>query len=158
MTEQPATAWDRAARSHARWRVLARPERITALVYAGGFLGVVLVALWLDPDPRGVGTHEQLGLPPCTTQLLFHIPCPFCGMTTAFSLMVHGQPAGAFYCQPAGAVGFVMGALVALGAALVAATGRFPTIAARLFRSKTVWAVGISIILAAWIYKIVTFV
>lgn len=49
------------------------------------------VALLLNPDPRGFGTHQQLGLPPCTFRLLFGYPCPGCGMTTCFAHFVRGQ-------------------------------------------------------------------
>jgi hypothetical protein len=49
------------------------------------------VALWLDPDPRGYGTHQRLGLPPCTFRVLYHLPCPSCGMTTSFSHFIRGQ-------------------------------------------------------------------
>ena len=45
----------------------------------------------LNPDPRGYGTHQQLGLPPCTFRLLFSRPCPGCGMTTSFSYFVRCQ-------------------------------------------------------------------
>ena len=27
---------------------------------------------WLPPDPRGYGTHQQLGLPPCTMKMLLY--------------------------------------------------------------------------------------
>ncbi|MEJ2421337.1 MAG: hypothetical protein P8018_06370 [Acidobacteriota bacterium] len=36
--------------------------------YAGawlGFLAVMLLAHHLVPDPAGLGTHTELGLPPC---------------------------------------------------------------------------------------------
>jgi len=49
------------------------------------------IAFLLNPDPRGYGTHQQLGLPPCTFQLLFGRHCPGCGMTTSFSHFVRGQ-------------------------------------------------------------------
>lgn len=50
-----------------------------------------VVAFELDPDPRGFGTHEKLGLPPCTFRQLFGIPCPSCGMTTSISNFVRGR-------------------------------------------------------------------
>src|SRR3954447_16098360 len=62
--------------------------RSTRLVLAGVAvcLGTVLgVACWLRPDPRGMGTHQQLGLPPCTFYLYTDVPCPSCGMTTSFT-------------------------------------------------------------------------
>ncbi|HWL09088.1 MAG TPA: DUF2752 domain-containing protein [Planctomicrobium sp.] len=50
-----------------------------------------LVAWWLTPDPRGFGTHQQFGLPPCSLELFFGIPCPGCGSTTSFALFVKGD-------------------------------------------------------------------
>ena len=29
-----------------------------------GSLVILGIAVWLDPDPRGYGTHEELGLAP----------------------------------------------------------------------------------------------
>ncbi|HET6884185.1 MAG TPA: DUF2752 domain-containing protein [Pirellulales bacterium] len=49
------------------------------------------VAGWLRPDPNGFGTHQQLGLPPCTSVWLFGVRCPSCGMTTSWSHAVRGQ-------------------------------------------------------------------
>jgi hypothetical protein len=59
-------------------------------------LGLLLLAGFglagrLAPDPRGYGTHEQLGLPVCTFQMLSDLPCPSCGSTTAFAHFVRGQ-------------------------------------------------------------------
>ncbi|MCA8989916.1 MAG: DUF2752 domain-containing protein [Planctomycetaceae bacterium] len=57
------------------------------LVLLAGFL----LAASLAPAEQGYGTHQQLGLPPCTIQFLFGIPCPSCGMTTSFAWFVRGQ-------------------------------------------------------------------
>ena len=35
-----------------------------------------------------MGTHQQLGLPPCNFVTLTGYPCPACGMTTSFALLV----------------------------------------------------------------------
>ena len=59
----------------------------TAAILIFGFS----IALFLDPDPRGFGTHQQLGLPPCTFRLIFGYPCPGCGMTTCFAHFVRGH-------------------------------------------------------------------
>ncbi len=61
-----------------------------------GLWSVLLIAAFsvaaaLEPDPRGYGTHQSLGLPPCTFQFLLGIPCPSCGMTTSLSHFVRGQ-------------------------------------------------------------------
>jgi hypothetical protein len=49
------------------------------------------VAAGLEPDPRGYGTHQALGFPPCTFRELLGIPCPSCGMTTSVSNYVRGR-------------------------------------------------------------------
>ena len=67
---------------------------------------VLLIALWLTPRSSGYGTHEQLGLPPCTAMALGE-PCPACGMTTSVSNMAHGRPAEAFEAHPFGIIFFI---------------------------------------------------
>jgi hypothetical protein len=62
-------------------------------------LGLVIVfsiAVWLNPynaggEARRMETHRQLGLPPCTFKTVTGIPCPSCGMTTSFALLMHGD-------------------------------------------------------------------
>lgn len=70
---------------------LSRMEQVTLIL--AGLVGLTLLqlAVWLQPNPSGFGTHQQLGLPPCTFQFWFDIPCPSCGGTTAFAHFVRGQ-------------------------------------------------------------------
>ena len=49
------------------------------------------LAISLTPSPKGFGTHQSLGLPPCTFIVVFDIPCPSCGMTTSFANFVRGR-------------------------------------------------------------------
>lgn len=49
------------------------------------------VAASVSPDPRGFGTHQQFGLPPCTLRMLTGFPCPSCGATTSFAHFVRGE-------------------------------------------------------------------
>jgi len=65
-------------------------------------LGGFALAFMLTPNPRGFGTHESLGLPPCTFRALFGIPCPSCGMTTCFSHLMHGNVIPAFRANAGG--------------------------------------------------------
>lgn len=63
-----------------------------------GLVAGVVVALsaWLNPSPQGFGTHQQLGLPPCTFEAMTTVPCPGCGLTTSFAHMAHGHLLQAF--------------------------------------------------------------
>lgn len=65
----------------------------------------------LEPDPRGYGTHQSLGLPPCTMRAFFDIPCPGCGMTTSFSHIVRGNVTQALRANAGGVVLAVVCAL-----------------------------------------------
>lgn len=87
-----------------------------------GCIGVLGVARSLEPDPRGYGTHQQLSVYryPCSFVLTSGLPCPTCGMTTSFSLIMHGRFLTAFKVQPAGAV--LCLATVALTALALSAT------------------------------------
>jgi len=78
--------------------------RLAWLVVAVTCAVALGTARYLPPDPRGHGTHEALGMPPCSFMLISGIPCPTCGMTTAFSLVMHGRPWAALIAQPAGFV------------------------------------------------------
>jgi len=83
---------------------LGARARLAWLAVAIACATVLGIGAYLRPDPRGLGTHEALGLPPCSFVLTSGLPCPTCGMTTAYSLMLHGHPIQAFLAQPAGAV------------------------------------------------------
>lgn len=137
-----------------RWRPLEPIQRLSLLAWPLLFLATTGVGLWLTPDPRGIGTHRQLGFPPCTTQVVFGIPCPFCGMTTAFSHMAHGHVKESFRCHPVGALAFLAFAVSAAAALAFAAAGRCPAGMTRLLESKASWAVGLALVVAGWVYKI----
>lgn len=70
--------------------------RRVLLGIAGGLALVFAIAAWLDPydaegQPRRLETHTQIGLPPCTFYKLTGVPCPSCGLTTSFALLLHGD-------------------------------------------------------------------
>jgi hypothetical protein len=45
-----------------------------------------------DGSARTMETHMQLGLPPCTFKTMTGgVPCPSCGMTTSFALLIRGD-------------------------------------------------------------------
>jgi hypothetical protein len=70
--------------------------RAILLGLAGLLLGVFAIAIYINPyRPDGTAlreqTHRQLGLPPCTFRFATGLPCPSCGMTTSFALLVRGD-------------------------------------------------------------------
>jgi Protein of unknown function (DUF2752) len=70
--------------------------RIFLLILAVGFTAVIVIAALLRPytddgNARTMATHTQLGLEPCSMVVITGKPCPACGMTTSFSLLMHGD-------------------------------------------------------------------
>jgi hypothetical protein len=61
---------------------------------------VIALSLWLVPDDRGFGTHEQLGLDPCGYFVSTGKPCLTCGMTTAFALCSRLRWVSAYEANP----------------------------------------------------------
>src|SRR5262249_18836053 len=64
----------------------------------GGLIAVFTIAVLLNPynpdgTPKTMGTHTgpPLNLPDCTFKVMTGMPCPACGMTTSFSLLMHGD-------------------------------------------------------------------
>ena len=70
--------------------------------------GVTVVGAVLRPNPVGHGTHEQLGMPPCPSVLLFDRPCPGCGLTTSWSATIHGNLPFAFHAHPLGPLTYLL--------------------------------------------------
>lgn len=103
---------------------LNRWVRVLLVLLGVGLLAVFYTAWRLEPDPRGLGTHQQLGLPPCTFYRFTRIPCPSCGMTTSFSHLAHGDVLGSLQANPAGTVLAAMCLVVIPWSAVSALLGR----------------------------------
>lgn len=65
--------------------------RWLCLLSGVGVMTLLALARSLTPSPLGFGTHQQLGLPPCTSIFLWESRCPACGMTTSWALATHGD-------------------------------------------------------------------
>lgn len=97
---------------------------MVALIVLAAALSIFAISLYLAPDTRGHGTHEQLGLPPCGFLMATGFPCPSCGMTTSFALTMRGRWISAFLVQP---FGFLLATAVlaaAVGSIMVLKTGK----------------------------------
>jgi len=136
---------------------LRRPVvgRLSALGIALGCGAILALAATLHPDPRGYGTHAQLGLGTCGFLLQTGYPCPTCGMTTACADLVHGHVWRSFVDQPMGFVlslGTGVVGVVALAAVL---SGRVVWINwYRVSPVRVVWAFMV-LFVASWGFKIV---
>ena len=114
------------------------------------------VGLYLHPAADGLGTHEELGFPPCGMMVYVGLPCPTCGCTTAVTYLAHGNLPAAFVTQPFGALVGVLGFVgVALGG-LGLVTGRWfgPSLTRVNFYATHILVVSLLILLGAWAYKI----
>jgi hypothetical protein len=78
----------------------ARPRlrfwvRLCLVLIAVVLVGVFALAIWLDPYKDGrvwlEGTHQQFGLPQCTFKDVTGLPCPSCGMTSSFALLMRAD-------------------------------------------------------------------
>ena len=81
-------------------RKLARWVRGALAAMAFVFTAMLGAAAYIHPYgtdadgnevPKTMATHTQLGLQPCNMVVMTGKPCPACGMTTSFSLLVHGD-------------------------------------------------------------------
>ncbi len=142
-----------------RWAVAYRTprRRLIGAAVAVGAAAVLGVAAFLDPSPAGLGTHTSLNLPGCTWIAIMDVPCPTCGMTTAFAHAAIGDLAASLYTQP---LCFLL-AIAAAGALLVGSyvawTGsRVAAMFGALWgRSSGWWLAGLAV--GAWVFKILTY-
>ncbi|MGE0143394.1 MAG: DUF2752 domain-containing protein [Planctomycetota bacterium] len=109
-------------------------DRLIALLVVALAIASVVTLSFTSPDARGHGTHEQLGMIPCSWPILYGRPCPTCGVTTAAAHVVHLAPIEALRTQPFGALLAIVGLWFAaialralwLGESLVARVSVWP--------------------------------
>lgn len=115
---------------------------------------VLGIAAWLEPSPTGMGTHMQLRMPPCGWIAIADLPCPTCGMTTAFAHAANGHLVQSFLAQPLGCILALSAAMIWLLCIQVAITGsRLGGAVAGLWSRHVAWALAFAVV-AAWAYKI----
>ncbi len=92
---------------------------------AVGILGLFAVARIIVPAAKGYGSHQSLGLPPCTSVALLGMRCPTCGMSTAWANFVRGRWAMAVRANVTG-LALAIGAVpVGIWLMLAAVEGRW---------------------------------
>lgn len=132
-------------------------ERITVASLSLAALSLLAVAAWLQPSSAGIGTHTQLGIPTCSWPMAMGLPCPSCGMTTAFALAADGRFIDSARAQPIGFVLAVATAGFAVVAGYSALTGsRMLGAITSAMSGRFWWMFGAAVFLA-WGYKILVF-
>lgn len=130
-------------------------EHWLVLGFALGAVGLLVVlGVLVDPDPRGFGTHERLGLPTCKPMEWWSVPCPGCGVTTSVTLAAHGHFLAALVNQPFGLVTALALPVFSGWAVVGAVRGR--NLARELSRWRIGWwaaALG-GLMVVSWIYKL----
>jgi hypothetical protein len=124
---------------------------LVVLFLGAGGLGLA----GLEPDPRGFGTHQQLGFPGCTLRTLFGIPCPGCGVTTSLALFARGRIVESAVVQP---VGFALGmVLMGVAAWLTLSAGFGRSVVIRRPETLAAWvAVGLAVLaMIVWLIRLI---
>ncbi len=148
-----------------RWPRASGAERIAWLILFVGLVTTLSLARHLTPDPRGIGTHEQIPLiggflPPCGfvvwSEQTFGkaYPCPSCGFTTTFTLAMHAQPWAAFKNQPFGFLVFCLFVTLVPVAFSCFALSISPLRATDHWRWRWIFLIGGALWVAGWLYKI----
>ncbi len=82
------------------------------------------------------------------------LPCPTCGMTTAFANTVRGRFWAAFLAQPTGLI-LCLATTGACGAALFALwRGRWPTLRIKYLSPDRLFLALLVLLIAGWAFKI----
>lgn len=135
---------DERGRSHFTWLL-------------GSWIGVVLFVVLgriVEPDSRGFGTHERLGLPACRLKATTGLPCPGCGVTTSLTLASQGRVAESLRNQPMGLLLAIALPLFALWALVQHLRGADVGATMGAFFTGRVVLLGGAVFVAAWIYKL----
>jgi hypothetical protein len=108
----------------------------------------------LRPDPRGWGTHEQLGFRPCFPMARWNVPCPGCGVTTSLAYLARGELGSSVRTQPLGLLGVLGASAGALWSWRRHRQGRdLARELAHLTWARALRAAG-GVLFLAWLYKL----
>jgi len=127
--------------------------RGTLLLIVGGLVTVFTIAVLLNPyNPDGtartMGTHTgpPLYLPDCTFKQATGLPCPSCGMTSSFSLLMHGDPLNSLRANWVG-TGLALLCLALIPWAVASVWLKRPLFLVSLERAAAVSVVGFFVIM-----------
>jgi len=154
MMRQSSITEDHPGSSDDRHSRFSRQDRIRYLAISGLAAVVLLIARLLQPSPDRVGTHTQIGLPPCPFLHFTGIPCPSCGLTTSVSHSARLHFYEAIITQPFGLIVFFCAAL-SIPLSLYLIHRRIPWSRLNELRgwNFVIYAL-LALFLLSWLYKI----
>jgi hypothetical protein len=133
---------------------LTPQDKFLYLATSGAASLVLLIGRLLHPAPGRVGTHQQLGLPPCAFLHLTGIPCPGCGLTTSVAHAVRLHFFESVVTQPFGFVVFLTASL-SIPVSIYLVYRNIPYSKLANFRGKNfVISLLIALFLFSWLFKI----
>jgi len=137
-------------------RRLGGPLRFATAAISLALVFLLVIAAVLKPDFRGHGTHEQLGLPPCSVVTLFQVRCPSCGMTTSWANLVRGRAVTAWKANAGGALLAILALLAAPWLLVSAMIGRWVVWTPRSDVAVVVGVAIFAVTLIDWIMRLWT--
>lgn len=75
----------------ANWWVRGGLIAIAALISVVFYIATEVRPYNADGTPMRMASHQTIGMPACRFQQMTGMPCPSCGMTTSFALLVRGD-------------------------------------------------------------------
>ena len=134
---------------------LGWPIRSLLVVAAAGLAGLLILARTLEPDPRGFGTHTQLGLRPCAFLTATGRLCPTCGMTTSYAWLARGQIDRSWKASPAGCLYALLSIPLIFWMVLSAIANRTVGIQSLALPLASVLFAGVLLGLASWLIRLI---
>ncbi len=114
--------------------------------------GVFAAAAMMSPSRAGFGTHQQLGMPPCSFLVKTGYPCPTCGLTTSLSAGVRGKILQSLGAHPFGLILLVSAGIFGAIGAVQAFSSRSVI---RRLGPWTTWAVIMAVgLLGGWAWNL----
>jgi hypothetical protein len=120
------------------------------LAFAVGLVAMFVTAVRINPyddagRPLTMGAHTRIGMPPCEFYVMFDKPCPSCGLTTSFSLLMHGDVWGSLKANSVGTLMAIFCMALIPWSLYMSFRGRYLWV--RSIERSSLWAAGIFFVL-----------
>ena len=129
-------------------------QRAMLALLGGALFTLLAIAVVLQPDRSGFGTHRQLGMPRCTFLVIFGYRCPSCGMTTSWAHLVRGELTAAMVANAGGTLLAVLAMMAGLWSVVTAVRGRYLVGLPGRGAVVTVFVVVVLVTVVQWVWRL----